>query len=469
MSPNCSLYGLSYLLLQYQAECICYYSVAILAKALGPVHSIATSHSLIAMDLSLRIPPRTLCMCLHDLLPHMGGYVACRAGDFVWITTVQSGDAEGAFGRNLRTQMSGWLPDVSETAIRVVTCHGDVAMAGEHFTAPSSGKEPLRSLAREPQPYELVGSTLGSGQTDCVGTLPSVAASNSASGPISLFAREPQPYESARQHVAQSASSSGTKAGSLNATRPPHLSRQQCSRCYRTTEFHDADPDSDVTGWCLQAQGWNRKRGAWRCHGCHSQPQNCLAADLGSECVHHRDEIFQFPPELGEHHGFIRDFLDLHVQRFIEFRCDYMWTHEVCGGQHPKSSPTLWNLTDAGCHIFSKIDFFRPAADWSNRRWCEVARCMPLSRSTAGFNDAWTRASTLASWMESFIGIVYVVGTGGLYLPAGNMIYVRRAPAWESATTASFMACLHAVWRGLEHIGVQMPAFETNRLPAIFM
>ena len=50
---------------------------------------------------------------------------------------------------------------------------------------------------------------------------------------------------------------------------------------------------------------------------------------LGSQRFHHDDEMFQFPLELGEHHGFIRDCLHVHVQRIVEFRCDYVGTYDV--------------------------------------------------------------------------------------------------------------------------------------------
>ena len=92
---------------------------------------------------------------------------------------------------------------------------------------------------------------------------------------------------------------------------------------------------------------------------------------------------------------------------------------------------------------------------------------MSKARAAVGCDDAWAWASTLASWMESMIGIVHVVGTGGVHLPSGNMINVRRAAGWDAATSAFFMACLRAVWQGLEHIGVKMPAFEARRMSAI--
>ena len=99
------------------------------------------------------------------------------------------------------------------------------------------------------------------------------------------------------------------------------------------------------------------EKGVWRCFACHSKPQNCLPSDLGPLCASHRDDIFEFPPELGHHHDYIRNLMDAQVHKLIEFRCEYVWFHEELGGQLPKTSPTSWYLTEEGCHIFSKIDF----------------------------------------------------------------------------------------------------------------
>ena len=136
------------------------YSIVILAQTLGPVESNPTRHSFLAMELSRRIPP-THCACACTTSAQTCAATLRHAlADFLWTTTVQCGEAEGAFGRNLRTHQEGWLSDARETVNRVVTSHCDVVNAGEHFVVPSSGLEPVRSLGRERQPYELVGSSL---------------------------------------------------------------------------------------------------------------------------------------------------------------------------------------------------------------------------------------------------------------------------------------------------------------------
>ena len=260
------------------------------------------------MDSWLRFRPNTLCMCLQDQLPQAAGFIECRIGDFVWITTVQCGEKEGAQGRNLRTQEQGWLPDLRDTALRVVTCHGEVASAGQDFAAPSSSLQGVCSLERDRQPYGMEGSSLGSGQTECVRLPQSVAACSTATDSTSLISREPQSYRHVAEQVSTTASSSATAACSLNAVTHGFTTSAHCYHCNQPAAVHDSDLKSDFASWCLQAQGWNKRNGNWRCYGCHSQPQNCLPSDLGPLCASHRDDIFEFPPELGRHHDCIHIF-----------------------------------------------------------------------------------------------------------------------------------------------------------------
>ena len=108
----------------------------------------------------------------------------------------------------------------------------------------------LSALAPWPGPPGLASSppqstSFDSGETKCVGSLASVAASNS--GSIASFCL-PESYN----HGSSSASSWTTL---------------QWSRCSRTTFFQNDDADSEGASWCLQAQSWNRKSDACRCHG----------------------------------------------------------------------------------------------------------------------------------------------------------------------------------------------------------
>ena len=92
---------------------------------------------------------------------------------------------------------------------------------------------------------------------------------------------------------------------------------------------------------------------------------------------------------------------------------------------------------------------------------------MPNALEAAGLDVRWTRASTLASWMEALTGTVHVVGTAGGNLPRGNWVHVNRAGGWDPATSGVYMACLRTVWECLKHIGVPMPEFKAKGVPML--
>ena len=203
---------------------------------------------------------------------------------------------------------------------------------------------------------------------------------------------------------------------------------------------------------CLCAQGWHHKKG-WRCPKCHSQPQNTLTSDLGPLCQRHG--IHEHQAELLEHHAFICDHLDRGVLTLVQLGSIIVWHHVECGGSYPPSSPTTWNLHPEGVNVVSRIDFWRPYEDWTNRRWAEIAECMAMSREAVGLHASSTRRSTWASWIESLLGVIVAIGTGGRHLPQGNVLEIMFSGNHES-----LLAALEFVWRAFLQIGVPMPPLE---------
>ncbi len=174
-------------------------------------------------------------------------------------------------------------------------------------------------------------------------------------------------------------------------------------------------------------------------------PQNCLKIDLDPLCVLHG--VFEHPFLFEKYHDHIQNVLDLAVATLCNHGIFFRWYHPIDSGAYPRSSPTDWHFTEDCSRVFSKIDFFRPCTDWTNREWSEIATFMP--QSLAGLRDA--RASTKASCIETLIGIICSLGTNGSTLPAGNILEVK-GKIWHG-----LMECIDSIWKFLECIGIPMP------------
>ncbi len=61
------------------------------------------------------------------------------------------------------------------------------------------------------------------------------------------------------------------------------------------------------------------------------------------------------------------------------------------------------------------------------------------------------RAFTKASWMESLVGTICAVGTGGATPPRDQRLEV------VGSSVVGFMEIIDSMWAALEHIGVPMP------------
>ena len=242
----------------------------------------------------------------------------------------------------------------------------------------------------------------------------------------------------------------------------------KCHHCGRHTLVHYNDVQSAEFSWCLKAQGWSKKRQIWRCPNCHGQAQDTLPSDLGVRCACHRDAIFQHPAVLSEQqHRHIHDMLDATVAALIQTGCIYIWHHVELGGNYPSSSPTKWDMTGEGSRVWSKLDFFRPSDDFTNRQWSEVVQHMPESCRLARLqNSSYSRAGTKASWMESLVGVVYAVGSGGMQLPHGNVLCVQL-PNSSRVNANAYMDVLQKVWENLKCLGVPMPTFHATEAQAL--
>ena len=91
---------------------------------------------------------------------------------------------------------------------------------------------------------------------------------------------------------------------------------------------------------------------------------------------------------------------------------------------------------------------------------------MPVSPAVAGFEEGEVRCSILSSWMECVAGIVYVVGTGGMHMPAGHEIVVGMS-ANVAREPLTFLHTFEAVWTSLQAIGVPLPAYESRKIQQV--
>ena len=87
---------------------------------------------------------------------------------------------------------------------------------------------------------------------------------------------------------------------------------------------------------------------------------------------------------------------------------------------------------------------------------------MRESRALAGLDEGMTRGSTLASWMECLVGIVYAIVTECKHMPDGNEIVVEMSRQARSQPQ-EFAGSVRGVWNGLCYIGVPMPACDSYR------
>ena len=242
----------------------------------------------------------------------------------------------------------------------------------------------------------------------------------------------------------------------------PAAATVQCCNCDSRIEScynpqsHPQSEDESLFICCLQARGWDKKKNNWRCGRCHHQVQNCIEADLGEICKRNGHGVWQHPYELVDFHGFIEHRLDYAVARFLELGFTFRWHHETLGGNFPGSSPTDWMGGIDGSRTFSRIDFYRPATDWTNRRWCEVALHMRMS--THELKDA--RHCTYASWMECLVGLIYAVGTNGSKLPAGNRLELVYHGRCQKVAEDDFTNIVKHIWYCLQTIGISLPRFD---------
>ena len=232
-----------------------------------------------------------------------------------------------------------------------------------------------------------------------------------------------------------------------------------CSNTIRSCYMQQHCPEE--YSWCLQAQGWHKKKNKWRCPICHHQPMNCRSDDLGHVCLQNAHGILQHPSEMAQLHGFIATHLDVHVANLVEFGFEYVWHHRECGGNFPAFSPTHWCFGSDCSRMFSRLDMWRPCPDWTNRRWCEVALNMPTSCLPLIENRA--RHSTLASWVECLVGLITAIGTSACFLPEGNILEIANVRS--QADGVAFMETVWQIWTDLRHIGVPMPTDDFTRSP----
>ena len=100
---------------------------------------------------------------------------------------------------------------------------------------------------------------------------------------------------------------------------------------------------------------------------------------------------------------------------------------------------------------------FRPADDWQNADWAELANgCSWLSSTML----CEFRASQKASWMECLVGAVYHVGTQAVHLP--HSILNVRGPAG----TQAMLLQLAEVWRCLVALRIPMPPSAVRTPPS---
>ena len=230
----------------------------------------------------------------------------------------------------------------------------------------------------------------------------------------------------------------------------------RCSHCSIAGHSCYNNRDNEYFSWCLQAQGWHRKKNRWRCPNCHDQLQNCQYVDLGHECVCNGHGVLQHPDELSDYHVFIEECLDVSVARMIEFGFIYRWHHIECNGSYPPSSPTDWCFGSECSRVWSRLDMWRPCHDWTSRRWCEVALHMP--RSTSKLRNESARGTTLASWVECLVGLITVIGTEAHFLPEGNRLELVVQNGCQGTTDGrAFMNTVWQIWMDLARIGIPMP------------
>ena len=247
----------------------------------------------------------------------------------------------------------------------------------------------------------------------------------------------------------------------------PAAATVKCCNCASSIEScynpqsHPQSEDESLFICCLQARGWDKKKNNWRCGRCHHQEQNCIEADLGELCKRNGHGVRQHPYELVKFHNFIEDDLDVAVKRFLDLGFTFRWHHETLGGDFPRTSPTDWMGGFDGCRIFSRIDFWRPAADWTNRRWCEVALHMPGSTHELKGE----RHCTYASWMECLVGLIYAVGTHGSKLPAGNRLELVYHGRCQKVAEDDFTNRVKHIWDCLQTIGISLPRFQGSTSP----
>ena len=117
-------------------------------------------------------------------------------------------------------------------------------------------------------------------------------------------------------------------------------------------------------------------------------------------------------------------------------------------GEHPWETPNTWHFDSHGVKQWSRIDFNRPAADWMNWQWDEVARHMP-SILPARLADC--NATLPASWMEAIVGTVYQLCTGARQLRSKNQSLGIRSKS------TSVFGELARNWYAMITLGIPMP------------
>ena len=216
--------------------------------------------------------------------------------------------------------------------------------------------------------------------------------------------------------------------------------------------------------WCLLAQGLQKSKGGLHtCFECRARSgrgtlQNVLEHDLLPQC---RQQHGIQPPHLRLEH--LKDrfpALDRALMDFWRHKPRFEWYHPGGGGDFPTgelmgqdSTGRAWfkSVWDGGDHClrqWSRIDFYRPVADWTNADWAEVASGCSQVSSTM-LRDF--RAGQKASWMECMVGAVYHVGTNADHLQ-GSILCVRGL-----AGPHAMLHQLLEVWRCMVALEIPMP------------
>ena len=283
----------------------------------------------------------------------------------------------------------------------------------------------------------------------------------------------PPPPSGTRSVGGQSASSGsvtqpvGTAASSHDncASRPyPSSFSTCCSVC--GLRFYTCS--TVVEQWqaiqCLMAQGLQKsKAGGNTCFDCRAQAgrgtlQNVLQSEMFPACSLRHGLRPPIPRLQHLHH--LLPALDDALCDFWRYKPVFEWDHPGGGGWYPSGGAKCfdhngqeryiseWDGSHYGSRAWSRIDFFRPACDWSNADWDEVCRgCEDLCE----FLLPDFRATQRASWIECMVGSVYHVSTNGAYLTS-SAISVRSTAGKEI-----MLRQLRVIWDCLRQLTIPMP------------